>query len=77
MAILRLCIKIKVGFCCRLEPNEDLQHFVMKKTESDLLMKLKSIAVETSEAKEASEVAGASKTDLQTLFGGMKVHILN
>ena len=57
----------------RAVKNEDLQHFVKKRTESDLLQKLKSIAAETSEAKEASEVTGTAKSDLQALFGAMKV----
>jgi hypothetical protein len=50
-----------------------MKHFVMKKTESDLLRKLKTIAAETIEAKEASEVAGTTISDLKTLFGTMKV----
>ena len=57
-----------------MEPNEDLKHAVLKKTESDLLKKLKSIASETNEAMEASEVVGASKKDLASLFGSLKVN---
>jgi hypothetical protein len=57
----------------RLEPNDDLKVSVQKKTESDLLKKLKSIAVETDEAKEASEVAGSPTSHLASLFGAMKV----
>ena len=60
----------------RLEPNEDLKHSVMKKTESDLLKKLKSISLETDEAKEASEVSG-EKLNLLSLFGAMKVNASN
>jgi hypothetical protein len=56
-----------------LEPNEDLKHTVLKKTESDLLKKLKNIAIETNEAKEASEVVGAGKKDLSSLFTSLKV----
>ena len=70
-------IKIDKHLLNRLEPNEDLKVFVQEKTESDLLKKLKSIVVETDEAKEASEVAGATapKNDLAALFGAMKVFI--
>jgi hypothetical protein len=45
----------------------------MKRTESDLLKKLKGIANETDEAKQASEVSGESKNFI-SLFGDMKVN---
>jgi hypothetical protein len=56
-----------------LESNVDLKDLVQKRTESDLLQKLRSMAAETAEAKEASEVAGAPQNDLQSLFSSLKV----
>jgi hypothetical protein len=57
-----------------MEPNEDLKHAVRKQTESDLLKKLKSIAVETNEAMEASEVVDVNKKDISSLFSSLKVN---